>query len=122
MYTSRPFTLSEICQQISSCQVYDDDDDNDEDDDDDGDLNRMLLVSEGLLHHRSNLFVTVFLVTEFNTKFFVTEFITFLRQILLLPYFCDIIFCNRIENLSMTEVQKNHLLVFNSELTYLKRI
>ena len=41
MYTSRPFTLSEICQQISAYQVYDGDDngDNDDDNDDDNDGN-----------------------------------------------------------------------------------
>ena len=42
---------------------YDDDDDDDEDDDDDdqdddADLNWVLLVAEGLLHHRPNLCVT----------------------------------------------------------------
>ena len=42
---------------------YDDDDDKDDDDDDqddDADLNRVLLVAEGLLHHRPNLCVTQF--------------------------------------------------------------
>ena len=42
---------------------YDDDDDEDDDDDDqddDADLNRVLLVAEGLLHHRPNLCETQF--------------------------------------------------------------